>query len=94
MVLYIILAIIVIILIAVGVLFYLRSNKRQIIEKAIERKNEIETLPFDQNLAQLSKLNLKGETKTKYDAMKKDNVESTNKYLSSCGRKSIMLRLY
>ncbi|HDI7594072.1 TPA: septation ring formation regulator EzrA [Staphylococcus aureus] len=82
MMLYIILAIIVIILIAVGVLFYLRSNKRQIIEKAIERKNEIETLPFDQNLAQLSKLNLKGETKTKYDAMKKDNVESTNKYLA------------
>lgn len=82
MVLYIILAIIVIILIAVGVLFYLRSNKRQIIEKAIERKNEIETLHFDQNLAQLSKLNLKGETKTKYDAMKKDNVESTNKYLA------------
>lgn len=82
MVLYIILAIIVIILIAVGVLFYLRSNKRQIIGKAIERKNEIETLPFDQNLAQLSKLNLKGETKTKYDAMKKDNVESTNKYLA------------
>ncbi|HIA6975282.1 TPA: septation ring formation regulator EzrA [Staphylococcus aureus] len=82
MVLYIILAIIVIILIAVGVLFYLRSNKRQIIEKAIERKNEIETLPFDQNLAQLSKVNLKGETKTKYDAMKKDNVESTNKYLA------------
>ncbi|HGO2292168.1 TPA: septation ring formation regulator EzrA [Staphylococcus aureus] len=82
MVLYIILAIIVIILIAVGVLFYLRSNKRQIIEKAIERKSEIETLPFDQNLAQLSKLNLKGETKTKYDAMKKDNVESTNKYLA------------
>ncbi|HFQ1710063.1 TPA: septation ring formation regulator EzrA [Staphylococcus aureus] len=82
MVLYIILAIIVIILIAVGVLFYLRSNKRQIIEKAIERKNEIETLPFDQNLAQLSKLNLKGETKTKYDAMKKDNVETTNKYLA------------
>ncbi|HCD5291164.1 TPA: septation ring formation regulator EzrA, partial [Staphylococcus aureus] len=71
-----------IILIAVGVLFYLRSNKRQIIEKAIERKNEIETLPFDQNLAQLFKLNLKGETKTKYDAMKKDNVESTNKYLA------------
>ncbi|HAR4218572.1 TPA: septation ring formation regulator EzrA, partial [Staphylococcus aureus ADL-227] len=69
-------------MIAVGVLFYLRSNKRQIIEKAIERKNEIETLPFDQNLAQLSKLNLKGETKTKYDAMKKDNVESTNKYLA------------
>ncbi|MDO5660727.1 MAG: hypothetical protein Q4G17_07115, partial [Staphylococcus xylosus] len=34
MVLYIILAIIVIILIIVGVLFYMRSNKSQIIEKA------------------------------------------------------------
>lgn len=50
MVLYIILAIIVIILIAVGVLFYLRLNKRQIIEKAIERKNEIETLPLIKTL--------------------------------------------
>ncbi|MBO1199565.1 septation ring formation regulator EzrA [Staphylococcus simiae] len=82
MVLYIILAIIVIILIAVGVLFYLRSTKRQVIEKAIERKKEVETLPFDQNLAQLSKLNLKGETKTKYEVMKKDNLESANKYLA------------
>ena len=50
MVLYIILAIIVIILIAVGIMFYLRSNKRQLIEKAEERKVEIETLPFDQNI--------------------------------------------
>ncbi|EHJ08107.1 septation ring formation regulator EzrA [Staphylococcus simiae] len=82
MVLYIILAIIVIILIAVGVLFYIRSTKRQVIEKAIERKKEVETLPFDQNLAQLSKLNLKGETKTKYEVMKKDNLESANKYLA------------
>lgn len=71
MVLYIILAIIVIILIAVGIMFYLRSNKRQLIEKAEERKVEIETLPFDQNIKKLSSLNLKGETKTKYDAMKK-----------------------
>lgn len=47
-----------------------------------------------ENLAQLSKLNLKGETKTKYDAMKKDNVESTNKYLAPVEEKSIMLRLY
>lgn len=82
MVLYIILAIIVIILIAVGVLFYMRSSKRQNIEKAIERKNDIEQLPFEQNLAQLSELNLKGETKTKYDAMRKNNLESANKYLA------------
>ncbi len=82
MVLFIILAILVIILIAVGVLFYMRSNKRNSIEKAEERKNEIEQLPFDDNLKKLSDLNLKGETKTKYDAMKKDNTESTNKYLA------------
>ncbi len=72
---------------------YVQINDK-LLKKAIERKNEIETLPFDQNLAQLSKLNLKGETKTKYDAMKKDNVESTNKYLAPVEEKSIMLRLY
>lgn len=82
MVLYIILAIIVIILIAVGIMFYLRSNKRQLVEKAEERKLDIEKLPFDQNIKKLSSLNLKGETKTKYDAMKKDNLENTNQYLA------------
>ena len=81
MVLYIILAIIVIILIAVGVLFYLRSNKRQIIEKAIERKMKLRRYLLIKTLHNYL-LNLKGETKTKYDAMKKDNVESTNKYLA------------
>jgi septation ring formation regulator len=60
----------------------MRSNKRNSIEKAEERKNEIEKLPFDDNLKKLQNLNLKGETKTKYDAMKKDNTESTNKYLA------------
>ncbi|PTI33177.1 septation ring formation regulator EzrA [Staphylococcus warneri] len=82
MVLYIILAIIVIILIAVGIMFYLRSNKRQLVEKAEERKLDIEKLPFDQNIKKLSSLNLKGETKTKKDAMKKDNLENTNQYLA------------
>ncbi|KDE96488.1 septation ring formation regulator EzrA [Staphylococcus sp. TE8] len=82
MVLFIILAILVIILIAIGVMFYMRSKKRNSIEKAEERKNEIEKLPFDDNLKKLQNLNLKGETKTKYDAMKKDNTESTNKYLA------------
>ncbi|RIM41443.1 septation ring formation regulator EzrA [Staphylococcus capitis] len=82
MVLFIILAILVIILIAIGVMFYMRSNKRNSIEKAEERKNEIEKLPFDDNLKKLQNLNLKGETKNKYDAMKKDNTESTNKYLA------------
>lgn len=92
MVLFIILAILVIILIAIGVMFYMRSNKRNSIEKAEERKNEIEKLPFDDNLKKLQNLNLKGETKTKYDAMKKDNTESTNKYLAPVEEKFIMLR--
>lgn len=39
--------------------------------KTEERKNEIEQLPLDDNLRKLTGLNLKGETKTKYDAMKK-----------------------
>ncbi|MDU6029705.1 MAG: septation ring formation regulator EzrA [Staphylococcus epidermidis] len=82
MVLFIILAILVVILIAIGVLFYMRSNKRNLIEKTEERKNEIEQLPLDDNLRKLTGLNLKGETKTKYDAMKKDNTETTNKYLA------------
>ncbi len=64
---------------------YVQINDK-LLKKAIERKNEIETLPFDQNLAQLSKLNLKGETKMKYDAMKKDNVESF-KYLAPVKKK-------
>ena len=82
MVLFIILAILVIILIAIGILFYMRSNKRNSVGKVEERKNEIEKLPFDDNLRKLHDLNLKGETKTKYDAMKKDNTENTNKYLA------------
>ena len=70
MVLFIILAILVIILIAIGVMFYMRSNKRNSIEKAEERKMKLKTT-FDDNLKKLQNLNLKGETKTKYDAMKK-----------------------
>lgn len=38
MVLYTILAIIIIVLIIVGIMFYLRSNKRKIVEEAEERK--------------------------------------------------------
>lgn len=82
MVLYTILAIIVIILIIVGIMFYLRSNKRKIVEDAEERKLKIQKLPFEENLAKLSKLNLKGETKTKYDALKQDTLDHTNNYLA------------
>ncbi|WP_440858025.1 septation ring formation regulator EzrA [Staphylococcus shinii] len=81
MVLYIILPIIVIILIIVGVLFYMRSNKSQIIEKAEERKVKVEQLPYDESLSQLSELNLTGETKSTYDNLKQSSLDSKNQYL-------------
>ncbi|MBI5972740.1 septation ring formation regulator EzrA [Staphylococcus caledonicus] len=82
MVLYTILAIIVIILIVIGIMFYLRSNKRKIVEEAEERKLKVQRLPFEKNLEKLSNLNLKGETRTKYDAFKQDTLDYTNNYLA------------
>lgn len=82
MVLYTILAIIIIVLIIVGIMFYLRSNKRKIVEEAGERKLKVQRLPFEENLKQLSELNLKGETRTKYDAFKRDTLDYTNNYLA------------
>ncbi|WP_241958907.1 septation ring formation regulator EzrA, partial [Staphylococcus devriesei] len=81
-VLYTILAIIVIILIVIGIMFYLRSNKRKIVEEAEERKLKVQRLPFEENLEKLSNLNLKGETRTKYDAFKQDTLDYTNNYLA------------
>ncbi|MBF2757684.1 MULTISPECIES: septation ring formation regulator EzrA [Staphylococcus] len=82
MVLYTILAIIVIVLIIVGIMFYLRSNKRKVVEDAEERKLKVQKLPFEENLKQLSAFNLKGETRTKYDAFKQDTLDYTNNYLA------------
>ncbi|RIO62593.1 septation ring formation regulator EzrA [Staphylococcus haemolyticus] len=63
-------------------MFYLRSNKRKIVEEAEERKLKVQRLPFEENLKQLSELNLKGETRTKYDAFKRDTLDYTNNYLA------------
>ncbi|MCC3661564.1 septation ring formation regulator EzrA [Staphylococcus haemolyticus] len=82
MVLYKILAIIIIVLIIVGIMFYLRSNKRKIVEEAEERKLKVQRFPFEENLKQLSELNLKGETRKKYDAFKRDTLDYTNNYLA------------
>lgn len=81
MVLYIVLAIIFIILIIVGVLFYMRSNKSQMIEKAEERKHKVEQLPYDESLSQLTEFNLTGETKSTYDRLKQSSLDSKNQYL-------------
>lgn len=81
MVLYIVLAIISIILIIVGVLFYMRSNKSQMIEKTEERKHKVEQLPYDESLSQLTEFNLTGETKSTYDRLKQSSLDSKNQYL-------------
>ncbi|MEJ7207684.1 septation ring formation regulator EzrA, partial [Staphylococcus epidermidis] len=65
----------------VGVLFYMRSNKSQIIEKAEERKVKVEQLPYDESLSQLSELNLTGETKSTYNNLKQSSLDSKNQYL-------------
>ncbi|PTI78767.1 septation ring formation regulator EzrA [Staphylococcus succinus] len=82
MALYIILAIIVIILIIVGVLFYMRSNKSQMIEKAEERKSEVEKLPYNESLSQLSDFTLTGETKSTYNRLKQSSLDSKKQYLA------------
>ncbi|XVK95428.1 septation ring formation regulator EzrA [Staphylococcus nepalensis] len=81
MVLYVILAIIVIILIFVGVLFYMRSNKSQMIEKAETRKSKVEQLPYGESLSQLSELTLTGEMKSTYNNLKQNSLDSKNQYL-------------
>ena len=70
MALYIILAIIVIALIIVGIMFYLRSSKRQVVEKIEERKIEVEKLTLDDRLKALDDLTLQGETQQEYDRLK------------------------
>ena len=82
MVLYIILAIIIIILIAVGVLFYMRSNKSQIIEKAETRKTEVAQLPYEDSVSRLSELELTGEIQEKHDQFKQLTLESETQYLA------------
>ncbi|MDQ7226069.1 septation ring formation regulator EzrA [Staphylococcus haemolyticus] len=72
----------IIVLIIVGIMFYLRYNKRKIVEEAEERKLKVQRLPFEENLKQLSELNLKGETRKKYDAFKRDTLDYTNNYLA------------
>ncbi|HJE02037.1 MAG TPA: septation ring formation regulator EzrA [Staphylococcus auricularis] len=82
MVLYIILAIIIIILIAAGVLFYMRSNKSQIIEKAETRKTEVAQLPYEDSVSRLSELELTGEIQEKHDQFKQLTLESETQYLA------------
>ncbi|MCU5746117.1 septation ring formation regulator EzrA [Staphylococcus sp. SQ8-PEA] len=80
-ILYIVLAILILIVIAIGILFYMRSQKTRTIEQAEERKVKIEQLPYDKSLNQLSELELTGETRDRYDLLKHQATESKNHYL-------------
>ena len=80
-ILYIVLAILILIVIAVGVLFYMRSQKTRMIEQAEERKEKIEQLPYEDSLNQLSKLEMTGETKERYSLLQHNASESKNQYL-------------
>ena len=82
MALYIILAIIIIALIIVGIMFYLRSSKRQVVEKTEERKIEVEKLTLDDRLRELDDLTLEGETQQEYDRLKRESLKNTNDNLS------------
>lgn len=82
MALYIILAIIIIALIVVGIMFYLRSSKRQVVEKTEERKIEVEKLTLDDRLNELDGLNLKGETQQEHDRLKRESLNNFNENLS------------
>ncbi|TGV07246.1 septation ring formation regulator EzrA, partial [Mesorhizobium sp. M8A.F.Ca.ET.173.01.1.1] len=59
----------------------MRSNKSQMIEKAETRKSKVEQLPYDESLSQLSELTLTGETKTTYNSLKQNALDSKNQYL-------------
>lgn len=72
MLLYIIVLIIVLILIGIGIMFYLRNNKRIVIEDVEKRKENIEALPFQNELVKVKDLNLKGEAKMRFEQWKRE----------------------
>ena len=81
MALYIILAIIIIILVGIGILFMMRSNKRTMIQTAEDRKVKLNDLTYDESLHKLERLNMTGQTKAEYDALNDSWKSSLNDYL-------------
>ncbi|MEJ7528235.1 septation ring formation regulator EzrA, partial [Staphylococcus lugdunensis] len=76
-----------IILIAIGVLFYMRSNKRSIIQSAEERREKLNALSYDDSLEKLKTLHLSGETKNQYDTLNQSWTDTTNNYLAPVDEK-------
>lgn len=72
MILYIIVLIIVLLLIAIGILFYFRNKRRVEIENVEKRKEDIEALPFQNELVKVKKLTLKGEANMRFEKWKRE----------------------
>ncbi len=87
MLLYIILAVIIIILIGIGILFYMRSNKRTIIQEAEARREKLNKLSYDESLEKLKQLHLSGETKQRYESLRNEWTQATNDYLAPVDEK-------
>lgn len=75
---YLLIGIIVLIIIAVGVLFYLRNLKQTEVTKEKRRLEEVLQLPFNLELEKLNAFNLNGEAKELYDTLDTRWNESLN----------------
>ncbi|MDJ1155443.1 septation ring formation regulator EzrA [Macrococcus caseolyticus] len=84
MMIYIIVGIIVVILIAVGVLFYMRNQRRTHIESIEARKNEVKHLPFQDELVKIKSLNLKGQAALHFEKWKKEWQTVLNEDIKAC----------
>lgn len=68
---YLLIGIIVLIIIAIGILLYLRNIKQEEITKEKNRLQEVIQLPFHLDLEKLNAYHLRGEAKTLYDDLDK-----------------------
>ncbi|MCG7419736.1 septation ring formation regulator EzrA [Macrococcoides goetzii] len=84
MMIYAIVGIIVLILIVIGILFYLRNQKRASVERVEARKNEIKNLPFQDELVKVKVLNLSGQANNRFDKWKKEWQTVLNEDIKAC----------
>ena len=75
---YLLIGIIVLIIIVVGILFYLRNIKQTEVTKEKRHLEEVLQLPFNLELEKLNVFNLNGEAKELYDTLNTRWNESLN----------------
>lgn len=62
---YILIGIIVVLIIAVGILLYIRNMKKNEVENLISELERVRLLPFDQSIAKMKQFNMHGEAEQK-----------------------------